>query len=177
MPKNSPVATDATELQKRLDTVNSKLRTSQLLLSVSQKIAGLRNLSEILWTIIETTTETLNADRGSLFLNDPLTGELYSRVAQGELIREIRILNSTGIAGSIFQSGVGEIIHDAYADDRFNSKIDEQTGYVTKNIVCAPVKTVRGDVIGVIQILNKKRGRFTKEDLEIVQGITLQAAV
>ena len=177
MPKNAPAATDATELQKRLDTVNSKLRTSELLLSVSQKIAGLKNLSEILWTIIETTTETLNADRGSLFLNDPLTGELYSRVAQGELIREIRILNSTGIAGSIFQSGVGEIIHDAYADDRFNSKIDEQTGYVTKNIVCAPVKTVRGDVIGVIQILNKKRGRFTKEDLEIVQGITLQAAV
>ena len=177
MPKNMPAATDATELQKRLDTVNSKLRTSELLLSVSQKIAGLKNLSEILWTIIETTTETLNADRGSLFLNDPLTGELYSRVAQGELIREIRILNSTGIAGSIFQSGVGEIIHDAYADDRFNSKIDEQTGYVTKNIVCAPVKTVRGDVIGVIQILNKKRGRFTKEDLEIVQGITLQAAV
>ena len=177
MPKNAPAATDATELQKRLDTVNSKLRTSELLLSVSQKIAGLKNLSEILWTIIETTTETLNADRGSLFLNDPLTGELYSRVAQGELIREIRILNSTGIAGSIFQSGVGEIIHDAYADDRFNSKIDEQTGYVTKNIVCAPVRTVRGDVIGVIQILNKKRGRFTKEDLEIVQGITLQAAV
>ena len=177
MPKNAAVATDATELQKRLDTVNTKLRTSELLLSVSQKIAGLRNLSEILWTIIETTTETLNADRGSLFLNDPLTGELYSRVAQGELIREIRILNSTGIAGSIFQSGVGEIIHDAYADDRFNSKIDEQTGYVTKNIVCAPVRTVRGDVIGVIQILNKKRGRFTKEDLEIVQGITLQAAV
>ena len=140
MPKNAPAATDATELQKRLDTVNSKLRTSELLLSVSQKIAGLKNLSEILWTIIETTTETLNADRGSLFLNDPLTGELYSRVAQGELIREIRILNSTGIAGSIFQSGVGEIIHDAYADDRFNSKIDEQTGYVTKNIVCAPVK-------------------------------------
>ncbi len=177
MPKNAPAATDAAELQKRLDSVNSKLRTSELLLSVSQKIAGLKNLSEILWTIIETTTKTLNADRGSLFLNDPLTGELYSRVAQGELIREIRILNTTGIAGSIFQSGVGEIIHDAYADNRFNSKIDEQTGYVTKNIVCAPVKTVRGDVIGVIQILNKKRGRFTKEDLEIVQGITLQAAV
>jgi adenylate cyclase len=177
MPKNAQAATDANELQKRINSLNSKLRTSELLLSVSQKIAGLKNLSEILWTIIETTTETLNADRGSLFLNDPLTGELYSRVAQGELIREIRILNSTGIAGSIFQSGVGEIIHDAYADDRFNSKIDEQTGYVTKNIVCAPVKTVRGDVIGVIQILNKKRGRFTKEDLEIVQGITLQAAV
>ena len=123
------------------------------------------------------TTTELGADRGSLFLNDALTGELYSRVAQGELTREIRILNTTGIAGAIFQSGVGEIIHDAYTDDRFNDKIDEQTGYVTKNIVCAPVRTVRGDIIGVVQILNKKKGRFTKEDLEIVEAITLQAAV
>ncbi len=175
MPSKQPSAT--AELQKQVDLAQAKLRTSELLLSVSQRIAGLKNLSEILWTIIETTTETLNADRGSLFLNDPLTGELYSRVAQGELIREIRILNTTGIAGSIFQSGVGEIIHNAYADERFNSKIDEQTGYVTKNIVCAPVRTVRGDLIGVIQILNKKRGRFTKDDLDIVEGITLQAAV
>ena len=175
MPSRQPSAT--VELQKQLDLAQSKLRTSELLLSVSQRIAGLKSLSEILWTIIETTTETLKADRGSLFLNDPLTGELYSRVAQGDLVREIRILNTTGIAGSIFQTGVGEIIHDAYADERFNSKIDEQTGYVTKNIVCAPVRTVRGDLIGVIQILNKKRGRFTKDDLDIVQGITLQAAV
>ena len=175
MPSRQPSA--SAELQKQLDLAQSKLRTSELLLSVSQRIAGLKNLSEILWTIIETTTETLKADRGSLFLNDPLTGELYSRVAQGDLVREIRILNTTGIAGSIFQTGIGEIIHDAYADERFNSKIDEQTGYVTKNIVCAPVRTVRGDLIGVIQILNKKRGRFTKDDLDIVQGITLQAAV
>ena len=175
MPSKQTSAT--AELQKQLDLAHSKLRTSELLMSVSQRIAGLKNLSEIHGTIIETTTETLKADRGSLFLNDPLTGELYSRVAQGELVREIRILNTTGIAGSIFQSGVGEIIHDAYSDERFNSKIDEQTGYITKNIVCAPVRTVRGDLIGVIQILNKKRGRFTKDDLDIVQGITLQAAV
>ncbi len=72
------------------------------------------------------TTNELGADRGSLFLNDPLTGELYSRVAQGELTREIRILNTTGIAGAIFQNAEGEIIHDAYVDDRFNKSIDEQ---------------------------------------------------
>ena len=68
---------------------------------------------------------------------------------------------------------MGEIIHDAYKDDRFNNTIDQQTGYTTKNIVCAPVRTVRGDVIGVIQILNKRRGRFTKDDLDILEAITL----
>ena len=130
------------ELRSQLDRTEVKLHQTEMLLSVTQKIAGLKNLSEILWTLIKMTTEELDADRGSLFLNDPLTGELYSRVAQGELTREIRILNTTGIAGAIFQSGEGEIIHNAYEDERFNQKIDEQTGYVTKNIVCAPVRTV-----------------------------------
>ncbi len=167
----------ATEMKASLERTQAKLHQTEMLLSVTRRIAGLTNLSEILWTLIEMTTHELQADRGSLFLNDPLTGELYSRVAQGELTREIRILNTTGIAGSIFQSGIGEIIHNAYEDERFNSKIDEQTGYVTRNIVCAPVRTVRNDVIGVIQILNKKKGRFTKEDLEIVEAITGQAAV
>ena len=165
------------DLAPLLERTQSKLYQTQMLLSVTQKIAGFKNLNDILWTLIEMTTKELGAERGSLFLHDPLTGELYSRIAQGELTREIRILDSTGIAGTIFQSGEGEIIHDAYADERFNRQIDEQTGYVTKNIVCAPVRTVRKDVIGVIQILNKKKGRFTKEDLEIVEAITLQAAV
>ena len=165
------------DLDAELERTKAKLRKTEMLLSVSQKIASKKNLSEILWTLIEMTTEELGADRGSLFLNDFLTGELYSRVAQGDLTREIRILNSSGIAGSVFHSGKGEIIHNAYDDDRFNSKIDEQTGFKTKNIVCAPIKTVRDDTIGVIQILNKKRGRFTKEDLDIVEAITSQAAV
>ena len=165
------------DLSTLLEKTESKLHRTEMLLSVTQKIAGLKNLSEILWTLIEMTTQEMGADRGSLFLNDALTGELYSRVAQGDLTREIRILNTTGIAGAIFQSGVGEIIHDAYTDDRFNQTIDQQTGYTTKNIVCAPVRTVRGDIIGVIQILNKRKGRFTKDDLDILEAITLQAAV
>ena len=115
------------DLAIRFERLQSKLHQTEMLLSVTQKIAGLKNLSEILWTLIEMTTNELGADRGSLFLNDPLTGELYSRVAQGELTREIRILNTTGIAGAIFQNGEGEIIHEAYVDDRFNKSIDEQT--------------------------------------------------
>ncbi len=169
--------TNSEDLSILLNKTESKLHRTEMLLSVTQKIAGLKNLSEILWTLIEMTTKEMGADRGSLFLNDALTGELYSRVAQGDLTREIRILNTTGIAGAIFQNGTGEIIHDAYNDDRFNNAIDQQTGYTTKNIVCAPVRTVRGDVIGVIQILNKRRGRFTKDDLDILEAITLQAAV
>lgn len=86
-----------------LNETIEKLRRTELLLEISRKIAGLKTLEKILWTLIEFVTDELNADRGTLFLNDQDTNELYSRIAQGELTREIRILNNVGIAGAIFQ--------------------------------------------------------------------------
>ncbi len=160
-----------------INFVQIELRKTELLLEITKKIAGLKDLSEILWTIIDFVTTNIDGDRGSLFLNDEETNELYSRVAQGELTREIRILNTVGIAGAIFKAQKGEIIHDVYADERFNKEVDQETGYKTKNMVCSPVKTVDGKIIGVIQVLNKKKGRFTKENLNFVDAIATQAAV
>ena len=162
---------------KNLNFYKTELKKTELLLEINKKIAGLKNLSEILWTIIDFVTENVDGDRGSLFLNDSETNELYSRVAQGELTREIRILNTVGIAGAIFTSQQGEIIHDVYSDRRFNKEVDQETGYKTRNMICTPVKTVNGQIIGVIQILNKKKGRFTKDNLNLVDAIATQAAV
>ena len=85
-----------------------KLRKTELLLQISRKIAGLKSLEEILWTLIEFVTNELDADRGTLFLNDNETNELYSRVAQGDLTREIRILNNVGIAVQFFKTSLGK---------------------------------------------------------------------
>ena len=157
--------------------MRKQLYRAELLLSVSRSVAGFETLSEVLEKVVEITTRETSAERGTLFLNDEETGELYSRVALGENIREIRILNDTGIAGQVFQSGNGLIIHDAYADARFNREVDQQTGYVTRNIICAPVRTVAGQTIGVIQTLNKSEGKFTKDDLSLLEAMASQAAV
>ncbi len=165
------------DLKKQLLKLEANLGRAELLLSINRKIAALTGLNEILYCLIEETVSELNAERGSLFLNDPNTGELYSRVAQGDLTREIRFLNTSGIAGAVYNSGLGEMIHDVRTDSRFNASIDTSTGFETRNIVCAPIKTVKNEVIGVIQILNKKKGRFTKADLITVSAITEQAAI
>ncbi|ODS31938.1 MAG: putative adenylate/guanylate cyclase [Candidatus Scalindua rubra] len=153
-----------------------QLHQMELLLNVSKQMAALETLDEVLKTIMDITTLETNSERSTLFLNDEQTGELYSRIALGSNLREIRILNSTGIAGYVFTSGEGVIIHDAYKDPRFNRFIDEQTGFVTKNILCAPVKTVKGEIIGVIQSLNKKKGIFNTKDLHLLEAMTTQAA-
>lgn len=175
--KPSKTRTQAQTNSKRLAETRKSLRRAEMLLEVSRKIASIDSLDEALAALVDLISQELGAERSSLFLNDPLTGELYSRIAQQTLSREIRMLNNTGIAGAVFESGVGEIIHDPYNDPRFNSKVDEQTGFKTESIICAPVKTVNGEVIGVTQALNKKRGAFTQNDLDLLEAITCQAAM
>ena len=169
--------TDRTSRIDKLRQADRKLKQAEMLLNVSRRVAAIESLDEVLETIVEMTTWELNAERGTLFMNDPVTEELYSRFAQGNFQREIRILNNSGIAGAVFQSGEGLIIQDAYADKRFNRSVDEQTGFRTRSILCAPVKTVKGDLIGVIQVLNKKKGAFSRDDLELLEAMTTQASV
>jgi adenylate cyclase len=153
-----------------------RLQFAETLLQVSRTVAAMETLDEVLAALVDMTVCETGADRGTLFLNDPATGELYSRVVQGERVREIRFLNDTGIAGRVFTTREPLIINDAYADARFNREIDEQTGYATRNIVCAPITTARGEIIGVAQALNKRSGDFTAEDLALVEAMTSQAS-
>ncbi len=156
---------------------SGRLKEVETLLSISRMVAAMETVDEVLRTLVEIVARETESERGSLFLNDPSTGELYSRVALGDHSREIRILNNSGIAGHVFTTGEGLLIHDPYKDPRFNAQVDEQTGFKTRNILCAPVRTVRGEVIGVAQALNKKKGRFTQRDMGFMEAMTTQAAV
>ena len=167
--KVSPLSGAA--IQKR------RLRETELLLEISRKMSAIDSLDTVLNVLVEMTTAELGAERGSLFLNDPETNELYSRVAQGNFQREIRILNTSGVAGYVFTKGEGVIIHDAYADPRFNRSVDERTGFVTHNILCVPIKTAKGETIGVAQTLNKKKGRFNNSEMVFFEAMVRQGSL
>ncbi len=150
---------------------------AELLLSVANRLAALETLDEQLEELIAATVRATGAERGTLFLNDEATGELYSRVTVGEYQREIRMLNSVGIAGHVFTTGRGVIVHEPYTDTRFNREVDGISGLVTSNILSVPIRTARGAVMGVAQCLNKQHGRFTDRDLAVLEALTLQASV
>ena len=156
------------------------LKEAKILLEVARKVADGQTLDEQLETLVALVMEATVADRATLFVNDPRTQELYSRVTVGGLRREIRILNHTGIAGHVFQSGKGLVVRDAYKDKRFNQGVDQQTGYRTRSIACAPIRTVRGEIIGVVEVLNrkgKKDAHFTRLNLQLLEAMATQAAV
>ncbi|MFM7652330.1 MAG: GAF domain-containing protein [Vulcanococcus sp.] len=154
------------------------LKDARLLLDVANAVALEESLDGQLARLITLITEATEADRGTLFVNDPETQELYSRQTVGGLNREIRLLNNRGVAGQVFQSGEGVLIADAYADPHFESSIDEQTGYRTETIACAPLRTIQGEVIGVVQVLNHQgKGGFTETHLTRMEAMARQASV
>ena len=158
--------------------VSKRLRVAEMLLDLTRKVTAAETHDELLGALIEMTSWELGVERTTIFLNDEATGELYSRYAQGNFRREIRFMNTLGIAGHVFQSGGGLIINDAYEDPRFNRKIDQQTGFRTRNIVCCPIRTAKGEIIGVAQCLNKKGNKdLTGDDLDLLEAIMGQAAV
>ncbi len=161
---------------KFIEKISEILNKTAAFFEISHKLSETMSLDSILKKVVEITNEAMNSDRGTIFLNDSETGDLYSRIAQGELIKEIRFPNHIGIAGAVFSTGTAIIIDDAYADPRFNQEVDKATGYRTENILCAAIKTRSNEIIGAIQLLNKKDGRFTSDDLTLLEAITSQAA-
>jgi len=163
--------------ERATDALGKRLRHAEMLLDVHTRLAAMETLDDALEELVTITSRETGSDRVTLFLNDEETGELYSRVALGKIRREIRVLNSIGIAGHVFSSGESMIIDDAYSEPHFNRAVDEQTGYQTRNIMCTPIRTVKGETIGVAQCLNKKRGRFSEENLTVLKAMTLQASM
>jgi adenylate cyclase len=127
--------------------------------------------------IMTATAELLGAERSTLFIQDPRTGELFSIFAAGLETREIRIASTQGIAGAVFTSGVLENIGDPYADPRFDPAVDKRTGFRTRNILCAPITNKAGGRIGVTQVLNKRSGAFTEKDEARLRAFGAQIAV
>ena len=159
-----------------LDKISETLEKFTALLEVSNRLADSLDLNVLFTRLVELTTEALHAERGTIFLNDKRTGELFSRIAMGEGMSEIRFPNHVGIAGSVFTDNASVLIPDAYADPRFNPTVDKKTGYRTRNILTVPVRNHEGRPVGVIQILNKINAVFTQSDLSMLEAMGAQAS-
>lgn len=154
-----------------------ELRVSKALREVGVALGATLDLDQLLELILQKITEALEADRATLYLLDEGSEELVSRIAQGPGIRSIRMKAGQGLAGYVARTGRPLHVRDAYEDPRFNAELDMLSGYRTRSILAAPMKNHLGKTIGVVQVLNKKRGDFTDDDADILAALATQAAV
>lgn len=157
----------------------------QSLLTVAKNL--FTHLDDVTLLLREIMTEARNltkAERCSLFLLDKEQNELVAKVFDGSATEdgidhsfEVRIPSNEGIAGYVATSGEVLNIHDAYAHPLFYRKMDETTGFKTRNILCFPIKDDSG-VIGVAELCNKINARyFSSFDEEIAKAFSIYCGI
>ena len=148
------------------------------LVAMSSSIISDEQLPVLLTRIVASGRRFLGAERGSLFLYDKDTNELFSFIAEGLVNREIRIEAHAGLAGHCFQHGEPINVTNAYQDERFLGTIDKQTGFISKSVLTVPVDTKAGKRIGVMQVLNKiDADQFDVSDIHKLVAFASQAAI
>ena len=181
-----------------LDTVSERLRRQSLLyeetahgrqlaerslhhlsqyLSFSEATALGQGIESLIEQVVHTASRVMQADRATLFLLDRTQGELWSMVAEDSERRQIRVPANAGIAGWVVEHGEVLNVPDAYADERFNPEVDRKTGYRTRNVLCGPVRNLAGEMIGVVQVINKEIGTFDDKDERLFKAFCHQAAI
>ncbi len=115
--------------------------------------------------------------RGSFFFLDKEKGELFTIVSDGLKGKDIFLNTNLGIAGVVAITGQPFNIPDVYADPRFDQKTDEKTGYRTRCIACVPIKNQFGEILGVIEAINKNSDVFSDSDMEILESLASIVAI
>jgi GAF domain-containing protein len=121
--------------------------------------------------LIEMCAQATDAERCTVYFVDNERKELWSRIAARTAI-EIRLPLGTGIAGQAALTGETINVPDAYADPRFDRNVDLRSGYRTLNMLVVPVwEDGSRNVIGVLQVLNKRSGPFERRDQMLLERI------
>ena len=145
---------------------------------VGQAITSTLNLEDTLTVITDHSIRLLEAMAASVVLNDEVEGNIWFNAASGgssDFVRGKRLAAGEGIVGWVIENGEAVLVQDVSQDPRFFNAFDEQTGFTTESIICAPLRT--GDqTIGAIEVINKKAGAFTQEDLQLLSWLATPAA-
>lgn len=159
-----------------VDGLTNRLALLEALIEACRTIATKLDPMEATTAIIGQTIKVLMADRATIFTKDPHSNHLVLTVAEGA--RNIRVPIGKGIAGSVAESGIICNIKDAYNDPRFDPTHDRESGYKTNTILCGPIKDNQDNIVGVLQVINKKdNSAFSDLDAEMLTILSTQAGI
>ena len=136
-----------------------------------------QNIESVLKRLVRGIGQLTDAERVTLYLIDPRSGDLWSRAGEGLEHREIRISMNQGIVGWVAIHDELANVPDAAEDERCDRELDVRNGWRTHSVLCAPVHGRRDDVIGVLEVANKRIGIFDENDESVLRVFADQAGV
>jgi signal transduction histidine kinase/ribonuclease BN (tRNA processing enzyme) len=175
-PQLRELTSPASETARRL---GQRTRQLQAVLRISHSLQRRLELHELFEQAVLTAMATIDADAGSLLLHDSATRRLIFRHVEGpskEKITGLSIADNQGIAGDVFQTGTARISDDVTTDRAHLQDIDRASHYQTRTMITVPLQAGTGEIIGVMQMLNKLAGTFDEDDLAVLHILATQVA-
>lgn len=170
------VVTDLTEQKQREEELQRRNRELRALNKAVRAITSMLDQNAIIQTILQEAVEAVGAEGGSILLLDE-NGDLVFDAAVGPApMVGLRVPRGSGIAGWVVEHGWPALVGAAGQDQRFYMGIDAKTGMSTKSILAVPLM-VKGQVFGVVELINKLNGQFNDDDLRLIEGLTQASAV
>lgn len=155
-----------------------QIRLRERLLSRSWSIRGNKKLLDL---FVEMIPEVLNVGRCSIFINDPETDKVWLQTGTGVDEKQIELNKSDSLVGQVIATGEYMVKEGMDKLEGPHKQVDAQTGFVTRNELCVPIKSLsRQKPSGAILVLNKNQGQyFTVEDREFLERVAshLQTAI
>lgn len=165
---------------KELSIAHQKMVKLLAVLEAQKALSSSLELDKLLETLLAVATREVGAERGTIFLVDKIKEVLWAKTLEGDKEVKIEVPLGKGIVGHTALSGESLNIPDAYKDSRFNPEVDKKTGYKTISLLSVPMKSYANEIVGVIQLLNKKKEEkiepFSKEDEEFLKEVCSHAA-
>lgn len=159
---------------KTVESLKRKVKEMETLNEIVRAINSSLRPKEILKIIMEKTADFVKAEGWSILLLDKEKQELVFEAAAGEAGQKligIRLKINQGVAGWVARTGKSLIVEDVTRDPRFYDGVDKKTKFITKSILCVPMKS-GNEILGVVEVVNKVGGEpFTKDDLEIFENL------
>ena len=145
---------------------------------IMEQLLEVESLDDALSGSLEIIVNTLNSEAGAIWLLDPKTDRLSPLFHIGPAdVSNITVENGLGIEGIVTKTGKSVMVTDAASDARFDGTVFDDNGLVTKTMICVPLNNLH-DVIGCVQIVNKKDGSlYDEEELQLCERMAALAAI
>jgi hypothetical protein len=153
-------------------TPRNEVQRLQALLDTVRLLNSTLELKELTGIILEVVRAEIAVERISVFVVDRARNLLLPLVTQEMEDEGISLPVGVGIAGAVAATGEVLDIPNAYTDPRFDRRFDGKSGYYTNDLFALPVCNRNGDVVGVLELLNRLRP-ISPSDREFLLGISV----
>ena len=172
----------ASRESRRVPLSRQLRRATQRLTVLTDIVKAANSILEprkVIETIMTRVQQLIPSEAWSMLMVDEEKQELTFELALGEKGKDVagfRVKIGEGVAGWVAQTGKPTIVNNAAKDPRFAKRFDSETQFRTRSILCAPLIS-RGRTIGVVQVINRRGGRFTQTDLDLLMTMVEPCAI